>query len=63
MADASAFDSNSKVKFYKIIDAPNGITGRLTKSSDFPSGWEIKYSTDGKSVYVYHSKGTYIMIK
>ncbi|MCR5752457.1 MAG: hypothetical protein K6G91_10885 [Kiritimatiellae bacterium] len=63
MADASAFDSNSKVKFYKIIDAPNGITGRLTKSSDFPSGWEIKYSTDGKCVYMYHSKGTYIMIK
>ncbi len=63
MADVSTFDGNASARFYKIIDAPNGFTGKLTKSSNFPTGWEIKYSTDGKSVYVYHSKGTLIMVR
>ncbi len=63
IADISAFDKEADSKFYKIIDAQNGITGKFTKSADFPSDWEIKYSADGKSVYVYRPSGLLIIIK
>ena len=63
IVDISTFDANAKGSTYKIVDAPNGITGEFTKSSDFPSGWEIKYSADRKSVYVHHPNGTVITIR
>lgn len=63
IVDSSTFDANAKGSTYKIVDAPNGIIGEFTKSSDFPPGWEIKYSADRKSVYVHHPNGTVITIR
>ena len=63
IADISTFNSKTNSTFYKIVDAPKGITGTFTKSADFPSDWEIKYSADGKSVYVYRPSGLLIIIK
>ena len=61
--DISTFDKTKGSKFYKIIDAPKGITGKFTKSADFPSDWEIKYSADGKSAYVYQPDGMTVIVK
>ena len=63
IADVSTFDKEKGSKFYKIVDAPNGIEGTFTESADFPDGWKIRYSADGNSVYVYHPNGTIISVK
>ena len=44
-----------------FVDAPNGIEGKITKSADFPSDWDIKYADDG--VYVYRPKGLLLIIR
>ena len=63
IADVSKFDGTKKSKFYQIVDAPNGIAGKFKKAADFPADWGIKYSADGKSVYVHHLNGIVISIK
>ena len=62
IADVSTFDGEAGNTFYKIVDAPNGITGRFTKSADFPSNWAIKYAADGKSVYIHRANGMVITV-
>ena len=41
-------------------DTPNGFTGTFDKSA-LPSSWDVKYSADGKSVYLRYLKGTILM--
>ena len=62
-ADVTAMNQEAKGSFYKIIDAPNGITGTFRLAADWPSGWSLKYSSDGKSVYVHYPKGTTIIVR
>ena len=61
--DVTAMNQEAKGSFYKIIDAPNGITGTFRLAADWPSGWSLKYSSDGKSVYVHYPKGTKIIVR
>ena len=62
-ADVTAMNQEAKGSFYKIIDAPNGITGTFRLAADWPSGWSLKYSSDGKSVYVRYPKGMKIIVR
>ena len=62
-ADVTAMNQEAKGSFYKIIDAPNGITGTFRLAADWPSGWSLKYSSDGKIVYVHYPKGTKIIVR
>ena len=48
---------------YKIVDAPNGITGTFGLAPDWPQSWAVAYASDRKSVYVYHPNGTQIILK
>ena len=59
-AGATLDATKAKGSYYKIVDAPNGVTGEFDKS-DLPSSWDIKYSADG--VYLRYLKGTKIVVR
>lgn len=61
-ADATLDASKAKGTYYKIVDAPNGFTGTFDKSA-LPSSWDVKYSADGKSVYLRYLKGAKIVVR
>ena len=62
-ADVEKMDSHARSSHYKIVDAPNGITGTFGLAADWPRGWAVKYASDRKSVYVYHQNGTQIIVR
>ena len=62
-ADVEKMDSHARSDHYKIVDAPNGITGTFGLAADWPMNWTVKYAADGKSAYVYHMNGTQIIIR
>ena len=62
-ADVEKMDSHARSDHYKIVDAPNGITGTFAFAADWPMNWTVKYAADGKSVYVYHQNGTQIIVR
>ena len=62
-ADVEKMDSHARSDHYKIVDAPNGITGTFGLAADWPRGWAVKYASDRKSVYVYHQNGTQIIVR
>ena len=59
--DISTFNSKANSTFYKIVDAPNGITNKFKSVTGLPSDWAVKYSADG--VYVYRPSGLLIIVK
>ena len=63
IANVDVLDSHARSNFYKIVDAPNGITGTFALAADWPRGWAVKYAADGTSVYVYHQNGTQIIVR
>ena len=62
-ANVEALDSHARSSFYKIVDAPNGITGTFSLAADWPRGWAVKYAADGTSVYVYYQNGTRFIVR
>ena len=62
-ADVEKMDSHARSSHYKIVDAPNGITGTFALAADWPMNWSVKYASDRKSVYVYHQNGTQIIVR
>lgn len=52
-AGATLDKDNAKGTFYKILDAPSGVTGTFDVSG-LPEGWVVKYASDGKSAYLCH---------
>ena len=62
-ADVEKMDSHARSDHYKIVDAPNGITGTFGLAADWPMNWSVKYADDRKSVYVYHQNGTQIIVR
>ena len=62
-ADVNVMDAHARSNRYKIMDAPNGYTGRFGFAADWPMGWVVKYTSDGTSAYVYHQNGTQIIIR
>ena len=62
-ADVEKMDSHARSDHYKIVDAPNGITGTFGLAADWPRGWAVKYASDRKSVYVYHQNGTQVIVR
>ena len=63
IANVDVLDSHARSNFYKIVDAPNGITGTFALAADWPRGWAVKYAADGKSVYVYYQNGTRLVVR
>ena len=62
-AEVEKMDSHARSSHYKIVDAPNGITGTFGLAADWPRGWAVKYASDRKSVYVYHQNGTQVIVR
>ena len=62
-ADVNVMDAHARSNHYKIMEAPNGVTGTFGLAADWPMNWTVKYSDDGKSAYVYHQNGTQILIR
>lgn len=62
-ADVEALDAHANSSFYKILDAPNGYTGKFQFAADWPSAWSVKYTADGKSAYVYRVNGTKLIVR
>ena len=62
-ADVTKMDQHARSNFYKIVDAPNGITGEFGLAADWPMNWSVKYSDDRKSVWVFHQNGTQVIIR
>ncbi len=62
-ADVEKLDAHARSDHYKIVDAPNGITGTFGLAPDWPMNWLVKYTSDLKSVYVYHQNGTQIIMR
>ena len=62
-ANVEALDSHARSNHYKIVDAPNGITGTFALAADWPRGWAVKYAADGTSVYVYYQNGTRFIVR
>ena len=58
--DVSAFDKEKDTHFYKVVDAPNGYSGRFA-SVALPPPWQVKYADTG--VYVYFPKGTVLICR
>ena len=58
--DVSAFDKEKDTHFYKVVDAPNGYSGRFTSVS-LPPPWQVRYVDTG--VYVYFPKGTVLICR
>ena len=58
--DVSAFDKEKDVHYYKVVDAPNGYSGRFASVS-LPPPWQVKYA--GTGVYVYFPKGTVLICR
>ena len=63
IVDVDAMDAHAKSDFYKILDAPNGYTGKFGLADDWPRGWTVKYAADGKSAYVYRQNGTQMIFR
>ena len=62
-ANVETMDQHARSSFYKIVEAPNGITGTFSLAADWPRGWAVKYAADGKSVYVYYQNGTRLVVR
>ena len=58
--DVSAFDTEKNTHFYKVVDAPNGYSGRFS-SVTIPPPWQVKYVDTG--IYVYFPKGTVLLFR
>ena len=63
VTDISTFDKEADSKFYKIIDAPNEITGEFKGVEGLPDGWVVKYAADRKSVSIYHPEGLMLIVR
>lgn len=63
MVDPENFDKTAGPGFYKILEAPNGITGRFVEPADVPDGWHVKYAADGKSAYLYHNQPFVMVVR
>ncbi len=61
IADISKFDREADSKRYKIVDAPEGVTGEFEAVDGLPPDWTVKYADDG--VYVYRPKGLLLIIR
>jgi hypothetical protein len=59
VANAAALDKKASRNTYKILEAPNGFTGKFDESA-LPKDWDLRYARDG--VYLHHNKGTVITI-
>ena len=57
ISDVDALDRDMQ---YKVLDAPNGYTGKFDESA-LPSGWKVKYMSDGATLH--HSKGMAIFVR
>ncbi|MBO7688767.1 MAG: hypothetical protein J6V72_20475 [Kiritimatiellae bacterium] len=62
-ANVETMDQHARSSFYKIVEAPNGITGTFSLAADWPRGWAVKYASDRKSVYVYYQNGTRLVVR
>ena len=62
MVNPESFNRNAKGNIYKILDAPNGYTGRFDESG-LPSDCKVKYASDGKSAFLYRPKGFVVLFK
>ena len=57
ISDVDALDRDMQ---YKVLDAPNGYTGKFDESA-LPSGWKVKYMLDGATLH--RSKGMAIFVR
>lgn len=57
ISDVDALDRDMQ---YKVLDAPNGYTGKFDASA-LPSGWKVKYMSDGAALH--RSKGMAIIVR
>ena len=63
IANVEKLDEHARSDHYKIVNAPNGITGAFSLAADWPRGWAVKYAADGTSVYVYYQNGTRFIVR
>lgn len=61
VADFAALSKSASSKLYRILDAPDGYTGRFALPAGWPAGWEVRYF--GDSAYLAFRKGTLVLIK
>ena len=60
MKNPTSFDTNAAQGFYKVVDNGN-YSGTFTKSSDWPSNWDVKYKSDG--VYLHPIKAFVLIVR
>ncbi len=60
--NASALDRNAPRDAYRILDAPNGYTGKFSLATDFPKDkWYVKYTTN--AAYLVPIKAFYLVVR
>ena len=63
LADGATLDeAKGRGSYYKILDAPNGVSGEFDMS-ELSSSWTVKYAADGKSAYLRRRIGMRVVVR
>ena len=60
VSDFTALNENAQVDFYKILDAPNGYTGKFA-DGNLSGAWHVQYTTT--AAYLFCQRGTVIVFR